>query len=145
VTENVVGPLGVVLAAATDVRWFALLLFAACAADRTLSEQPPFRCDDTQELFWEFPASDESQCIAERPAFLDCDVSLVHKYGEPDQTEVVLPACDRADGNEPCWRADDAAAACNGVVITIDHVDRPAADDALFGWCFTCGYDDADV
>lgn len=119
------------------MRCLALSLLVACAADRTLSEQPPVQCSRENEHTWSF-GDDENYCLVPRPAFYSCELSVVHAYGSPTATEDFIPACDATEPSLPCWRADDAAPSCTGMLISIDYNAPPAVDDVLFGFCVTC-------
>ena len=118
------------------MRCLAPLLLAACTADRTLSEQPPFQCHGMDT--WWFARDDESHCVVSHSAFFSCDISSIHGYGTAAATEVATPACDATASALPCWRADDTVAACMGLQITIDRDVPPAPEDAILGWCLTC-------
>jgi hypothetical protein len=121
------------------VRAFLLPLIAACTADRTVSEVPPFQCRDQHEFGVIFLTSEESECLTiSSSAYYDCSVSDVQNYGTTTQAEDVLAECE-LDTPPPCWWINFDNPGCAGFTITIERGGVPAPENnVLFGWCFIC-------
>lgn len=122
------------------VRAFMLPLLAACTANRTVSEVPPFQCRDQHEHGLIFATNEESACIdVTSSAYYDCSVSDVQNYGTSSQAEQVLAQCEDVDATAPCWRINFEVPGCGGFTITIERGGIPApANNVMFGWCFIC-------
>ncbi len=70
----------------------------------------------------------------------DCSVSDVQRLGQADQVEDVLPVCDDAASNTPCWRAI-ADATCGGddpIALEVVRDSSPPEGSQVIAYCFAC-------
>lgn len=72
---------------------------------------------------------------------VDCSVSYVQNLGKPNQTETILPQCNDAASNTPCWRIGSDPMGCptspnNQVLETVDP-NTPPPETHIIANCVT--------
>jgi hypothetical protein len=76
----------------------------------------------------------------------DCSVSDVTHYGQPNQTETVLPQCNNsqmpsASTNKPCWsiQVDPKCGGPGMLTLKVERNEMPAPDTHVISYCVTEG------
>jgi hypothetical protein len=71
----------------------------------------------------------------------DCTVSYVNNFGDPNQTETVLPQCNGSPGtNQPCWEIIVDQAQCpggNNQILKVNDPAAPPTDTHIIANCVT--------
>jgi len=71
----------------------------------------------------------------------DCSVSDVQRFGQEDQIETIVPQCNSAISNKPCWRIDTDPDKCvnspNNHIIIFERDETPPPDTRSIVYCVT--------